>query len=34
TVAAKLRGPDGAQALVLFRRKGKRAFEAEQSNDG
>ena len=31
TVAAKLRGPDGAQALVLFRRKGKRAFEAEQS---
>ena len=21
---------DGAQALVLFRRKGKRAFEAEQ----
>ncbi|MCP5399120.1 MAG: conjugal transfer protein TraD [Sphingomonas sp.] len=31
TVAAKLRGPDGAQARVLFRRKGKRAFEAEQS---
>ena len=30
-VAAKLRGPDGGQALVLFRRKGKRAFEAEQS---
>lgn len=30
TVAAKLCGPDGAQALVLFRRKGKRAFEAEQ----
>jgi len=30
TVAAKLREPDGAQALVLFRRKGKRAFEAEQ----
>jgi hypothetical protein len=29
TVAAKLRGPDGAQTLVLFRRKGKRAFEAE-----
>ena len=28
TVAAKLRGPDGAQSLVLFRRKGKRAFEA------
>ena len=32
TVAAKLRGPDGAQALVLFRRKGKRAFEAELSD--
>ena len=30
TVASKLRGPDGAQALVLFRRKGKRAFEAEE----
>ena len=30
TVAAKLRGPDGAQALVLFRRKGKRAFESEK----
>lgn len=30
TVAANLRGPDGAQALVLFRRKGKRAFQAEQ----
>ena len=30
TVAAKLRGPDGAQSLVLFRRKGKRAFEAEK----
>lgn len=30
TVAAKLRRADGAQALVLFRRKGKRAFEAEQ----
>ena len=29
TVAAKLRGPDGAQAQVLFQRKGKRAFEAE-----
>ena len=29
TVAAKLQGPDGEQALVLFRRKGKRAFEAE-----
>jgi len=33
TVAAKLRGPDGARALMLFRRKGKRAFEAEQSSD-
>lgn len=32
TVADKLRGPDGAQALVLFRRKGKRAFEAENGN--
>lgn len=31
TVAAKLRGPDGEQALVLFRRKGKREFEAESS---
>ncbi|AXK41334.1 conjugal transfer protein TraD [Erythrobacter aureus] len=30
TVATKLRGIDGAQALVLFRRRGKRAFEAEQ----
>ena len=34
TVAAKLRGPDGAQAQVLFRRKGKRAFEEEQLNNG
>jgi len=33
TVAAKLYGPDGARALVLFRRKGKRAFEAEQADD-
>ena len=30
TVAAKLRGPDGAHAMVLFRRKGKRAFESER----
>ena len=30
TVASKLRGPDGAQALVLFRRKGKRVFEADR----
>jgi len=29
TVAAKLRGPDGAQALALFRRKGKRAFDLD-----
>ena len=29
TVAAKLRGEEGANALVLFRRKGKRAFDAE-----
>ena len=29
TVAAKLRGEDGAQALVLLRRRGKRAFESE-----
>ena len=33
TVAAKLRGPDGTEALVLFRRKGKRAFEAEHEAD-
>ncbi|HEY8602702.1 conjugal transfer protein TraD [Tsuneonella suprasediminis] len=33
TVAAKLRGPDSAQALVLFRRKGRRAFEAEQGKE-
>jgi len=31
TVAAKLRGPDGEQVLVLFRRKGKRAFDVESS---
>ncbi|QZD96551.1 conjugal transfer protein TraD [Qipengyuania gelatinilytica] len=30
TIAARPRRPDGAQALVLFRRKGKRAFETEQ----
>jgi Conjugal transfer protein TraD len=29
TVAAKLRGEEGANAVVLFRRKGKRAFDAE-----
>lgn len=29
TVAAKLRGEAGANSLVLSRRKGKRAFDAE-----
>ena len=29
TVAAKLRGEEREQALVLWKRKGKRAFEAE-----
>lgn len=29
TVAAKLRGEDREQALLLWRRKGKRAFETE-----
>lgn len=29
TVAAKLRGEERAQALVLWKRKGKRAFESE-----
>ena len=29
TVAAKLRGEERDQALVLWKRKGKRAFEAE-----
>ena len=29
TVAAKLRGEEGAHALALWKRKGKRAFEAE-----
>lgn len=29
TVAAKLRGEDREQALMLWKRKGKRAFEAE-----
>jgi hypothetical protein len=32
TVAAKLRGDDREQALVLWKRKGKRAFEAETDN--
>lgn len=29
TVAEKLRGPDGEQALALWKRKGKHAFDAE-----
>ena len=29
TVAAKLRGEEGAHALALWKRKGKRAFEAD-----
>ena len=29
TIAAKLRGEDREQALVLLKRKGRRAFEAE-----
>lgn len=32
TVAAKLRSDDREQALVLWKRKGKRAFEAEANN--
>jgi hypothetical protein len=31
TVAAKLRGEEREQALLLWKRKGKRAFDAEQS---
>jgi len=30
TVAAKLRGEEREQALVLWKRKGKRAFDAEK----
>jgi Conjugal transfer protein TraD len=30
TVAAKLRSEEREQALVLWKRKGKRAFESEQ----
>ena len=33
TVAAKLRGEEREQALVLWKRKGKRAFEAEGDSD-
>ena len=32
TVAAKLRGEEREQALTLWKRKGKRAFEAESSS--
>jgi hypothetical protein len=32
TVAAKLRGEEREQALVLWKRNGKRAFEAEQQS--
>ncbi|MCP6379883.1 conjugal transfer protein TraD, partial [Klebsiella pneumoniae] len=32
TVAAKLRGEEREQALVLWKRKGKRAFEMEAGN--
>lgn len=28
-VGARLRGEEGAEALILWRRRGKRAFEAE-----
>ena len=34
TVAAKLRGEEREQALVLWKRKGKRAFEAEVDAPG
>lgn len=30
-VAARLRSDEGAQALILWRRRGKRAFEDERS---
>lgn len=33
TVAAKLRGEDREQAMFLWKRKGKRAFEAEAGNE-
>ena len=32
TVAAKLRGEEREQALVLWKRKGKRAFDAEMAH--
>jgi hypothetical protein len=31
TVAAKLRGEEREQAIMLWRRRGKRAFEADQA---
>jgi len=34
TVAAKLRSEEREQALVLWKRKGKRAFDSEQRRDG
>lgn len=34
TVADKLRGEEGGNALALWQRKGKRAFEAEQQTAG
>ncbi|MDP2131175.1 MAG: conjugal transfer protein TraD [Erythrobacter sp.] len=34
TVAAKLRGEEREQALVLWKRKGKRAFEMEGEPGG
>jgi hypothetical protein len=33
TVAAKLRGEECEQALVLWKRKGRRAFEMEADNN-
>jgi hypothetical protein len=33
TVAGKLQGEERDHALVLWKRKGKRAFEAEQEAD-
>jgi hypothetical protein len=32
-VAARLRGDDGAAALALWRRRGKRAFEHDRPDD-
>lgn len=33
TVAAKLRGEEREQALIIWKRKGKRGFEAEAGNE-